>query len=514
MSVRSLVDELELLVRSRYGLIVVDSLEDDRVEDMLRHVASRLSLHYYVWRRTKGVSRGGNLGDPFANDTAEPAAALGHAEREGAGIYHFPGLGTWLEDPVVAWRARDVVDRFASRRGTLVVSGSDIRLPEMLRPHAVFVRLPGPGAEEYRALFERVLREHQARMPLRIELTAEQRARLLYNLKGLSLVESEKILTRILIEDGAVTAEDIARVAAAKRKVVEQEGLLEYWTASESMSTVAGMEGLKAWLSKRRVVVDDPDGAARFGLPFPKGMLLLGVPGCGKSLCAKAVASEWGLPLLRLDPGSLYDKYVGDSEKNFRRAMRTAERMAPAVLWIDELEKAFAASGGEQDGGVSQRVFGTFLSWLQERRGDVFVVATSNDVSRLPAEFIRKGRFDEVFFVDLPTRSSRSRIFAIHLGKRGVDPSNVDLDTLSGATDGYSGAEIEQAVIAGMFTAFATGGALTTDVLLQEVAATHPLARTMSERLAALRSWARDRTVNADAAEWRAGEVPSLKAVS
>lgn len=513
MSVQSLVDELELLIRSRYGLIVVESMEDDRVEDVLRHVASRLSLHYYVWRRTKGVARGGGFGDPFANDTAEPMLALGHAEREGAGIYHFPGLGTWLDDPVVAWKARDVVDRFGSRRGSLVVSGSDIRLPEMLRPHAVFVRLPAPGPDEYRLLFERVLREHQARMPLRIDLTTEQRARLLYNLKGLSLVESEKILTRIVIEDGAVTAEDIARVAAAKRKVVEQEGLLEYWSAGETLSSVAGMDGLKSWLAKRRVVVDDPDGAARFGLPFPKGMLLLGVPGCGKSLCAKAVASEWGLPLLRLDPGALYDKYVGDSEKNFRRAMRTAERMAPAVLWIDEIEKAFA-SGGDQDGGVSQRVFGGFLSWLQERRGDVFVVATSNDVSRLPAEFIRKGRFDEVFFVDLPTRTARARIFGIHLQKRGTDPDRIDLDALAGGTAGFSGAEIEQVVISGLFTAFATRQPLTTDLLHREISATHPLARTMSERLAALRNWARDRTVNADAPEWLPAEAKSLKVVS
>ena len=516
MPVQSFVDELELLVRSRYGLIVVDSLEDDRIEDMLRHVASRLSLHYYVWRRTKGVARGGgDMGDPFASDTAEPASALSHCEREGAGIYHFPGLGAWLGDPTIAWRVRDVVDRFSTRRGTMVISGSDIRLPELLRPHAVFVRMPAPGADEYRTLFERLLREHQARMQLRIDLSQEERTRLLYNLKGLSLVEAEKILTRVIIEDGVVNAADIARVAAAKRKIVEQEGLLEYWAGVEPLSAVAGMDGLKAWLGKRRVVVDDPDGAARFGLPFPKGMLLLGVPGCGKSLCAKAVASEWGLPLLRLDPGMLFDKYVGDSEKNFRQAMRTAERMAPAVLWIDEIEKAFSANGGEQDGGVSQRVFGTFLSWLQERRGDVFVVATSNDVSRLPPEFIRKGRFDEVFFVDLPSRPARAKIFSIHLAKRSVEASGLDLAVLANATAGFSGAEIEQVVIAGLFSAFAARSSLTTDLLIQEITATHPLARTMSERLATLRAWARDRTVNADNAEWRgSGEHASLKAVS
>jgi SpoVK/Ycf46/Vps4 family AAA+-type ATPase len=227
-------------------------------------------------------------------------------------------------------------------------------------------------------------------------------------------------------------------------------------------------------------------------------MLLLGVPGCGKSLCAKAVAREWGLPLLKLDPANLYDKYVGDSEKNFKRAMHTAERLAPIVLWIDELEKAFAGGSGEEDGGVSRRVFGTFLSWLQERKGDVFVVATSNDVAKLPPEFIRKGRFDEIFFVDLPKQDVRAEIFGIHLRKRKQDLSRFDPAALAAATEGFSGAEIEETVVAGLYTAFSGGSQLTTDVLLSEIRRTRPLSRTMSERLDALRQWARDRTVAAD----------------
>lgn len=510
MAISHFIQELELLIRSRHGLVVIDSWEDDRIEEALRRVAADLSLHYHRWRRSKGVVRGAGPGDPFADNTAEPVEALAHAEREGAGVYYFPGLGEYLHDPVVAWRVRDVVDRFETRRGALVLSGTDVRLPEHLRPYAVFVRLGSPGYDEYRALLDRVVRDHQARMPIRVSLTPEERARLLHNLAGLSLTESERILNRILIEDAALTPEDIARVTEGKRKVVEQERLLEFWPAEEDMSSVAGLEGLKQWLAKRRAVVDDPDGAARAGLPFPRGVLLLGVPGCGKSLCAKAVAREWRLPLLRLDPGTLYDKYVGDSEKNFRRAVQMAERMAPTVLWIDELEKAFSPASGDQDGGVSQRVFGSFLSWLQERRGDVFVVATSNDVSRLPPEFIRKGRFDEVFFVDLPGRDTRRRIFAIHLRKRGVDPSRVDLDQIAAQTNGFSGAEIEQVVIAGLFSAFASRKPLDTDLLRDEIAATHPLSRTMAEQLASLRQWARDRTVNADGAEVRREPTPSL----
>jgi SpoVK/Ycf46/Vps4 family AAA+-type ATPase len=335
-------------------------------------------------------------------------------------------------------------------------------------------------------------------MPVKVELTAAERVRLIQNLTGLSLIEAEKVLNRLIIDDGCLRAADVEHALEAKRKIVQQDGLLEYWPVEEGMANVAGLAGLKAWLTKRRNIVADPLRATEFGLSFPKGVLLLGVPGCGKSLCAKAVAHEWGLPLLKLDPANLYDKYVGDSEKNFKRAMQTAERLAPIVLWIDELEKAFAGESNEEDGGVSRRVFGAFLSWLQERRGDVFVVATSNDVAKLPPEFIRKGRFDEVFFVDLPTAQARCAIFTIHLRKRKQDPASFDLSLLAAASEGFSGAEMEQAIIAGLYTAFSATTPLTTEILLAELAATRPLSRTMRERLNDLRRWAADRTVNAD----------------
>lgn len=501
MSFPEFIDELELLVRSRYALIVVDTWEYERATEVLRHVASRLSLHYFEWRRSKGVRRGSAPGDPFADETALPSQALRHVEREGAGVYHFPALDAHFGDPDVVAHLHDVVDRFATRRGAIVITGGDVRLPESLRPHAIVVALPAPDPEEYRALMERVVRDHAARMPVRVDLTPTDRGRLLHNLAGLSLTEAEKILTRLIMTDGALSALDIPRVTAAKRQAVEQDGLLEYWPTETGMSQVAGLAGLKAWLVRRRGAVLEPERASALGLPFPKGILLLGVPGCGKSLCAKSVAHEWGLPLLRLDPGLLYDKYVGDSEKNFKRALRTAERMAPIVLWIDEIEKAFAASGGEQDGGVSRRVFGSFLSWLQDRRGDVFVVATANDVASLPPEFIRKGRFDEVFFVDLPRAAVRREIFEIHLRRRGFDPSNFPLDQLASASDGFSGAEIEQAIVSALYDAFSAGSTLTHERVASELRATRPLSRTMSESLASLRAWASERTVHADAAE-------------
>ena len=497
MAATDTASRLELLVRARYALIVLDTVEPQRAEALVRRIASDLSLKYFGWTRSKGLRRGGERGDPYIDDTAEPHKALNVVEQEGAGCYHFRDLGPFLTEPLIVSHVLDVVSHFTTRQGALFLTGHDIRLPDALRPYATTLPVPGPTYDDYRVMLERVTREQSARMPIKVEISNEDRVRLLNNLSGLTLIESEKILTKLMIDDGALRGNDVERVNVAKRQQVEQDGLLEFHPARSGLSEVGGMDGLKQWLGQRRLVVSDPDRAEAFGLPFPKGALLLGVPGCGKSLCAKAVAHEWGLPLLKLDPANLYDKYVGDSEKNFKRAMQTAERLAPIVLWIDEIEKAFASGGGEEDGGVSRRIFGTFLSWLQDRSGDVFVLATSNDVSKLPPEFIRKGRFDEIFFVDLPVAKTRAEVFAIHLRKRKQDPGNFDLALLAEASDGFSGAEIEQCIISGLYTAFAGKNSLTTKGLLAEISRTRPLSRTMAERLAELRAWASDRTVAA-----------------
>jgi len=490
--------ELELLVRAHYGLIVLQTPEPDPAERLAREIASDMSLHYYHWTRSKGLRRGGGHGDPLIPDTAEPHKALAFIEREGAGIVLLRDMAAYLDDPLVVSHLLDVLTVFETRRGALMVVGNDVRLPDTLRSLATTFRVPAPSYADYRVLVERLIREYSARMPVTVELTPEDRGRLIQNLMGLSLGEAEKIVTRQIIEDGALRARDIEGVIAAKRQAVQQDGLLEYYPADGSLASVAGLAGLKRWLANRRTVITDPQRAAALGLEFPKGVLLLGVPGCGKSLCAKAIACEWGLPLLKLDPANLYDKYVGDSEKNFKRAMQTAERMAPVVLWIDELEKAFASADSSADGGLSRRVFGTFLSWLQDRRGSVFVVATSNDVSQLPPEFIRKGRFDEVFFVDLPTPAARSDVFAIHLTKRRHDPGRFDLQALATASDGFSGAEIEGCVVGALYAAFSSNVPLTTEAILAEIGRTRPLSQTMPERVAGLREWARLRVVLAD----------------
>jgi SpoVK/Ycf46/Vps4 family AAA+-type ATPase len=330
-----------------------------------------------------------------------------------------------------------------------------------------------------------------------VNLTKEEMAGLLKHLSGLTLMEAGKILTKAIIEDHRLTPEDIRHVIEAKKAVVEREGLLEYYPVEQTMANVADLVNLKKWLGKRKNVVANPLKAEEFGLSFPRGVLLLGVPGCGKSLCAKAVASEWGLPLLKFDTSNLYNKYIGESEKNFKRAIRAAERMAPVVLWIDELEKAFAM-GGTEDGGVSQRILGTFLNWMQDRKGEVFIVATANDIERLPPEFLRKGRFDEIFFVDLPDAETRREIFRIHLTSRGQDPGRFDLNHLAQESDGFTGSEIEEVVVSGLYTAFSDSQTLTTGDLQREVRGTVPLSVTMAEKVGALRAWARSRTVPAN----------------
>jgi MoxR-like ATPase len=494
----SALADLELLIRAHYALIVLETNEPERAEELVRQAASQLSLHYYYWTRSKGVRRGNSVGDPYFEDTQEPVKALKYAEQDSAGIYMFRDLTAYLDDPLVVSHLIDVVWLLESRRGALVIVGTHVKLPDALLPHATFFKLPAPTYDDYRAIVERMIREYSARMKVTVELTPQDRTRLIQNLMGLTLVEAEKIVTRQIVEDGVLRPKDIEGVIAAKRQAIQQDGLLEYYPPEHGLGQVAGLKGLKEWLAKRRTVVTDAQRAVDFGLRFPKGILLLGVPGCGKSMCAKAVATEWGLPLLKLDPANLYDKYIGDSEKNFKRALQTAERMAPVILWIDELEKAFAQGGDETDGGVSRRVFGSFLAWLQDRRGDVFVVATSNDVSRLPPEFIRKGRFDEVFFVDLPTPHVRQSIFDIHLGRRKQQSAKFDLAKLAQASEGFSGAEIEEAVVSGLFSAFSANAPLSTDMLLAEIKTTRPLAMTMTEKISALREWARDRTVMAD----------------
>ena len=430
--------------------------------------------------------------------TLESLNALGEAENQNCpAVYNFQGLADDIGDAVLATKLADAAKQFMRHEGGIVITGeAPDELPNVLRDLATVLTLPKPNRQEYRRLAEEIYRDLSKRSVIELHMTKDEMRRLVNSLQGLTLLEAEKVLTKAMVEDGRLDADDIAFVSRAKQQIVERDGLLEYYPCEETLEDVGGLSGLKSWLKKRRALIQRPEEARAFGLEFPKGLLLLGIQGSGKSLFAKAVAADWGLPLLKMDPSSLYNKYIGETERNFRRATRTAEKMAPVVLWIDEIEKAFAG-GGDMDGGVSQRVLGAFLSWLQERKGDVFVVATANDVSKLPPELLRKGRFDEIFFVDLPDEVTRAKILALHLKKRKREAANFDLTTLAALTPGFSGAELEQLVVAALYTAFAAGEALSDRLLQEEAQQTVPLSTTMAERLDYLRSWAQGRAVAA-----------------
>jgi len=489
-------NELNLLIRSRYSLIYLETTEEERAESLLKHLADDLNLPFFIWTPTRGLQRSDF--DKAIYGTANIKVALNHIESsELAAIYHIQNAGSHINDNVVGAKLTQVVRLLTNAGGALVLTGKDIEIPATAKSHTAFLKLPLPDQQDYANLLQEIYNDLSARMQIQVDMNMDEINQLLNNLNGLTLIEAEKVLTKAMIEDRRLSPEDIMQVIEAKKAIIEQDGLLEYFPVKESMADIADMATLKAWLVKRKSIITEPERAKDYGLSFPKGILLLGIPGSGKSLCAKAVAMEWNLPLLKMDPSGLYNKYIGESEKNFKRAMDTAEKMAPVVLWIDEIEKAFS-SGESEDGGVSQRVLGIFLSWMQERKGDIFIVATSNDVMRLPPEFLRKGRFDEIFFVDLPDPEVRAAIFEIHLKRRGCNSAEFDLKQLAEVSEGFSGAEIEQVVASALYTAFSENTRLSTEHLIQEVTTTNPLSKTRVEDVAFLRHWAKERTVAAE----------------
>jgi SpoVK/Ycf46/Vps4 family AAA+-type ATPase len=349
-------------------------------------------------------------------------------------------------------------------------------------------------------LLDKIIEDIKQFKQVKIDLDEAGRERLLQAALGLTLGEAENVFAKIIVKDARLSGDDVNEVFAEKQQIIRKSGLLEYYTAEETFSNVGGLAVLKDWLQKR--VVAFTDEARAFGLPAPKGILMLGVQGCGKSLSAKAVSSLWQLPLLRFDMGRMFGSLVGSSEENVRRAIAVAESVAPAILWVDEIDKAFAGSQGSgvSDGGTTARVFGTFLTWLSEKTAPVFVVATANDISQLPPELLRKGRLDEIFFVDLPIGVERKEIFTIHIAKRGRDPARFDLESLVTCSESFSGAEIEQAIISALYDAFYAQQELTTEHIDQALRQTVPLSKTMAEQINRLRSWAEGRARNASLA--------------
>jgi SpoVK/Ycf46/Vps4 family AAA+-type ATPase len=354
-----------------------------------------------------------------------------------------------------------------------------------------------PNEEALRRIVQETLRTCDASGPIKINITKGDLSTIVRNLRGLSARQARQVVRDAVCDDLKLDANDLNTMLAQKRRLVQGEGLLQYVQAPVDMDQIGGLRRMKFWLEQRNCALGDD--AIKFGIEPPRGVLMLGVQGAGKSLAAKAVATAWKRPLLRLDVGALYDKFIGESERRLREALRQAEMMSPIILWIDEIEKAFASAAAQSaDGGLSKRMFGALLTWMQERQAPVFLVATANDIEALPPELLRKGRFDEIFFVDLPDAEARSMIFAIHLRKRKRDPKTFDLDRLAQAAEGYSGAEIEQAVMSALQSSFAAQKDLTTEAIVEALTNSPPLSVVMAERMTALRQWAQGRCVPAD----------------
>ena len=507
-------DDLEVLLRSRIPVIAIESRDEAQVLKSLLRACRKLSagsavpaagvpaagvartagLPLFQWTVTDGLKRLDIDVGPPQRTVSEAIDILKHIRATNvSGAYALLDFHPYLHDPTLIRLLKDIALGYDTCPRTLVLISYQLEIPHELEHLTARCQLALPDREARRQLVQEVARQWMQGNP-RQPLKMDERAldMLIENMSGLTEADTRQLARKAIFEHGALQLSDVPQVMRAKYELLNHNGILRYEHDTAHFADVGGLDNLKAWLEKRSAGFD---GSAP-ELDAPKGILLLGVQGCGKSLAARACAGIFNVPLLRLDCAALFDKYVGESERNLRESLSAADVLAPCVLWIDEIEKGFAA--GDTDGGATRRVLGAFLTWLAEKTSRVFVLATANDVAALPPELIRKGRFDEIFFVDLPNQKTRAEILAIHAGKRGIVLDAPMLSALAGACEGFSGAEIEQAVVASLYTAHAQHVGPGAKLLAAEIAATRPLAVLMAEKVHALRHWARERTVAAE----------------
>ena len=466
--------EIETLIRARYPILYIITNEEMRVQNLLVEIAAKRQKKVFEWTYSNGIVPAGTSIQSQKNrnaSTKDPLAALDQViEQVEPAIYLFKDFHPFLtkNNFAIIRKLKDIAQHLKNSFKTIVLISPVMEIPAELDKEITVINFPQPTKEDLGAMLDKIVAEVSDRKQIQIDLDEQGRDRLLQAALGLTLGEAENVFAKIIVQEQRLSGDYVNEVFAEKQQIIRKSGLLEYYKTEDDFSSVGGLTVLKDWLNKRSVAFTDE--ARAFGLPAPKGILLLGVQGCGKSLCAKAVSRLWQLPLLRFDMGRMFGSLVGSSEENVRRAIAVAESVAPAVLWVDEIDKAFVGSqsSGSTDGGTTARVFGTFLTWLSEKDAPVFVVTTANDVSQLPPELLRKGRLDEIFYVDLPNEEEREEIFRIHLAKRGRDPKKFDLKALVGASTDLSGAEIEEAIISALYDAFYTK---------QELATGHVLVR-------------------------------------
>jgi len=515
------VAEIDVLIRARYPILYIVSWEEERVEEVVRGIADQRNKKVFVWSASMGMVQrqaptragdekheGAEVGRPARKQvderTRDPLVALGaiqdHVEPA---IFIMRDMHPYLNDAGVARKLRDVASAIKASYKTVILVSPALKLPFELQKDVTVLDFDLPDVSDLEKLLDARVRELKESSQVEIQVDPQAKERILYAARGLTLNEAENVFAKTLVVARKLTEDEIPLILSEKEQAIRKSGMLEYQRTQEQFEDVGGLDLLKDWLRKRNHAFGDR--AKEFGLPAPKGALLLGVQGCGKSLCAKAVSSLWRLPLLRLDVGKVFSDLVGSSERNIREAIKVAESVSPCILWVDEIEKAFAGTQSStfSDAGTSARVFGTFLTWLQEKESAVFVIATANNIQLMPAELLRKGRLDEIFFVDLPTRPERAAVFGIHLRRRGRDPGTFDLDRLAGASEGFSGAEIEESIVSALYDVFDASTELNTEAVLRSLNATVPLSTTMKEDIDGLRDWAegRARKASSQAAE-------------
>src|SRR5215469_984628 len=555
------LDRLKILINSSTPIVVMETSEEMRAVSLVRSACSELNMATFEWSIADGLVRSGSnapaevhkappppvaqqggwtkvntgilaqphtalssgsgeadrltcavmsaMGPEAATaaagnaiyNTREPVQALANMESMTVeAVFILKDFHRHMDDPVVIRRLRDVGQKFSTNRRTVILTAPELSVPPELSKLVEYFDLPLPDRDRLHEIIHDTFTRLSKTYSLKLQLDAAGVDAMSANLRGLTEEEAERAVSQALVTRYALCPEAVTDVLEAKKQSLRHSGMLEFVETTDNLAGVGGLENLKHWLGQRRGAWED--SAREFGLEPPRGMIILGVQGCGKSLCARAVAGDWKLPLVKFDTSAVYDKYIGETEKRIRKVFQVAEGLAPCVLWIDELEKVFAGSGPDSasaDAGVSSRLLAAFLSWMQDRKAAVFVAATCNNVTVLPPELIRKGRFDELFFVDLPNQAERKQIFSIQLTKRKRSPAEFDLDKITAAANGYSGAEIDAAVQGALYGAYSEKKQLTTQALIDALGQTVPLSTTRAEEIAALREWAGTRAVPASA---------------
>jgi AAA+ superfamily predicted ATPase len=487
--------DLELLLRSSVPIIVIESHEEARLLELFNRIIKNIPKSLYYWTVTEGLKRL-DVDMPAQRHNSKPKELLNQIKMTShESIFLLIDFHPFLDDPMHVRLLKDIALIKGESSQRIVLISHEIELPEELERYSARFELSMPD----RIQIEMMVRSEAKRWAkrnkdLRIVVDRKFFNQLVEGLIGLPVDDARRLIKGALEDDGVLNESDLSNIMQAKFELLDQDGILSFEYDTAKFADIGGLDGLKEWLQFRREIFSGeiPDS----GLDAPKGIMLLGVQGCGKSLAAKAVAGTWGVPLLRLDFGSLYSKFYGESEKNLRESLKMAELMSPCVLWIDEIEKGISV--GENDGGTSSRMLGTILTWMSENNEKVFIVATANDIEALPPELIRKGRLDEIFFVDLPDSNARENIFRIHLGKRNQNQDDFNIKSLAEKSAGFSGSEIEQAIVSSLYSAFAQKAALEESHLFDELIKTRPLSVVMAEKIESLRSWALNRTVSAN----------------